>query len=435
MINKNTQRKNGRRILTFSACFLFAATLGVSCKKTPAKFGTDALSPEALMASGGIDTFSLVTYSVKEDSFPTDNQLHALVGSMHDPKMGVVNAAFYTQFTFNGDLTHDVGSVPIIDSVVLSLRYQGYYGKLTPQTFQVFEMTEAIDIDSTYYKNSPIATSSTDLVVPGTGLQTPNVSDSVFLADGTKLAAQLRLRLDNNWGYTMMDEAINGSAFENEDDFKAYFKGLKVKVQETNPSSGQGGILYFNLNSSNSRVTYYYRIQDDTTKYSFSIVVNDDCADFNQVSVDNTGYPVADVLNNHDYGQTQFYTQAFESRAKVEFPSVNDIPKNRLIHAAVLELPIAWQTGTLYYPSAAITVIIETDDYVAYGTAIYDETKKRYLLDVRSYIQSIVNGESQNAGLLINPSLPTGTAERIIFNGAGTSYKTKPRLIVKYTQF
>lgn len=437
MIENQIQIKNWRRIFSFSACFLLALTVSLSCKKTPTKFGTDALDPESILNSGGTDDFILNTYTVKEDSFPTDNQLHALLGSMHDPKMGITTAYFNTQFTYSGTVTHPAGSVPVIDSVVLSLHYQGYYGQLTEQTFTVHQLSEDLDLDADYYKFSESSYFLTDLVEPGAGTVTPNM-DSIYIdGETTKTPGQLRLRLDNAWGFNIMNEAINGTNFATKDAFMSWFKGLNVNVQNTNPASGEGGILYFDLENINTKINFYYKIQGDATNtpYEYKLIVNNSCADYNHVEVDNSGYFVNQTFDDPVNGNISFYTQAFESRAKVEFPTVNNIPDNSLVQAAVLELPISYQSNNLYYPSAVLTVIIETDDYVATTYAIYDEDNKRYLIDLRSYIQSIVDGESDNEGVIINPLYPTGTAERVVFNGMGTSNKMKPRLVIKYTEF
>lgn len=435
MIVKNIHLKNWRRISIFSACFLFAIVVSVSCKKDPTKFGTDTLSPESLLASGGIDTFSLSTYSVPEDSFPTDNQQFALAGSMHDPKMGLMNAAFCTQFAFTGSVTHPTTAIPVMDSVVLSLKYGGYYGKPEQCTFEVHEINQDMDIEETYYKNSDMGYYFADLVEPSSAIQTPNVEDSILQTDGTKAPPQLRLRLDNAWGYNKVYEAIHGTSFQTDETFKNYFKGLKVKVQETNPAPGHGAIYYFELGSTYSKITYFYKIVGDTTPYSFDMIINSGCADFNQVSVDNSGYPVADVLNNPANGQVQFYTQAFQSRAKIDFPTVSNLPKNCIIHQAVLVLPVAYQTGNLFYPSPYVDAVIETDDYVVANSFLYNETMKRYEIDVKSYVQNIVSGNSQNKGIFLNSSFFSSTGERVVFNGPGTSYKSKPSLIIKYTQF
>ncbi len=436
---QTTNRFGWRKILGFSACFLLTALLSVSCKKNASSFGSDALSPEELLSSGGVDTFSLVTYTKIEDSFPTDNQLNAVLGSMHDPKMGIVNAAFYTQFMYEGEITHDPGDVVLMDSVVLSLRYSGSYGKMTPQTFQVFEVTEDLHVDSTYYKFSTTGTTNIDLVLPSSALQTPDIYTDVVISDGNggtdTVDPQLRLQLDNAWGTTIMNEAINGTSFGSLESFQTFFKGLKVRVQETAPSAGNGGLLYFDLGNSDSRITFYYHIQGNTTAYNYSLVMNDDCADYNQVDVNNMNYPVVDVINNHSLGQSQFYTQAFKSRAVVEFPSVDDIPKNSVIHAALLELPYAYQNGNQYYPSVKMNVIFESKEGTALMGVIVDNDKKRYVVNLRDYIQQIVNGDVANGEVYLTPTYFTATGERVIFNGAGTSYKTKPKLIVKYTTF
>ena len=136
-----------------SATFLLALTIFTGCKKETNTLGLGALDPEELLASGGIDTFTLATYSVKEDSMPTDNQTFALLGNYNDPKFGNFKASFYTQFHLNGTLDFN-GGAPVIDSAVLSLAYRRSYGKLDAQTFAVHEMLDTLDINTTYYKNS-----------------------------------------------------------------------------------------------------------------------------------------------------------------------------------------------------------------------------------------------------------------------------------------
>lgn len=424
---------NGRRIVLFSACFLFASWAIQSCKKKDLVNGSSTLNPDLLLASGGQE-FALETFTVKEDSFPTDNQLNALLGNMHDPKMGTVKASFFTQFDCQSKISQPAGTVYSIDSVVLSLYYSGYYGNLDPQTFEVYEMQESIHVDSTYYKFTNKQVYPTNLIEPSSATQTPNPTDSVVVG-GEKRGAQLRLRLNPTLGNTLINEALNGTAYATTTAFQNFFKGLKVAVNPAPMAANKGGIFYFNLGSSETKLTIFYHVASDTTLYNFDLVVNNKCGDFNQVTVDNTGYPVESLYSNPALGSTQYYAQAFQSRAKVDFTSINAIPKGSIIHAAVLELPVAYQTGTRFYPSVYLNGIVETDELNGAYATTYDNSRKSYLFDLREYVQNIVLGKTSNGGLYLNPSLFTSTAERIIFNGVNSPYKMKPRLVIKYTTF
>ena len=141
-----------RKVLILSACFVFALTSLESCKKDSTSFGLNSLNPDDLIASGGKDTFNLITYSESFDSVPTQNQSYAIVGSMHDPKTGIFKATFYSQFDYSGTLALPSGAVPIVDSVVLGLKYvtNGAYGKIDAQTFEVKRVAQELYNDSNY---------------------------------------------------------------------------------------------------------------------------------------------------------------------------------------------------------------------------------------------------------------------------------------------
>ncbi|MNJ83947.1 hypothetical protein D3C87_13790 [compost metagenome] len=447
MMNLKKLHNNWRKAFLLSACFVLAISVLPSCKKKSSKFGTEALSVEDLLAAGGKDTFQLKTYSVSQDTLPTDNQIFGTVGAYHDPKFGIVNASLYSQFTINGLVTIPSGTATI-DSVVLSLNYGGYYGKLDPQTFEVYKLTDALHKDSVYYRNTAKATTGVDLVEPGSATQTPNTTSRITIdtdndGDIDTLNPQLRLKLDNALGQQFVNDIIAGNgAFASSDAFLSshYFEGFKIKVTNTNPTSGKGAVLYFNLGNSQTKLTIYYKHSTTPTQQGrIELVVNAACGDFNHVEIDHTGYHVADVLANPLNGQTQFYTQSFDNMGVVEFPSVNNLKSNSLINNALLYLPVAYQTGNYYYPSVTLEIGYKTDSgkIVSFRTATYDNNQKAFVLDLRDYIQDIVSGKAENRGLYINQSSKyfTCTAERIIFNGPASPYKTKPKLVIKYTEF
>ncbi|ASS50017.1 MAG: hypothetical protein A3D31_10610 [Candidatus Fluviicola riflensis] len=439
MIQQQNNWTSWRKGFTLSATFLLALLVATSCKKETNTIGLGALDPDALLSSGGVDTFQLTTFSVAEDTIPTDNQTFGILGAYHDPKMGTFNASIYSQFHLSNTISFDAGDQAIVDSVVLSLRYRGYYGELDPQTFEVYELDDTMDVDRDYYKNDVEALKPSNLVLASSETQTPNPSDSVWVGS-TKKPAQLRLTLNNAWAQTIMDDATGGNAaFTDDALFENYMKGLHVKVANANPAVGKGGVFYFDMEDNNTKVTIYYHLQADpgSTPYELVLEVEDDCADFNHVEIDNSGYPVANVLSNPINGQNQYYAQAFQSRGKVEFPTLNNVPKTAVIHDALLVIPISHQTLSSFYPSNQLTVGYKTDEgeIIGFNVILYDDSKKSYIIDVRNYVQDIVSGDAENRGVFLYPTFFSSTAERIIFNGPNTSNKEKPKLIVKYTEY
>lgn len=423
-------------VLLFPLVFFF---LLISCKKDENLIGKTALNPDFIINSDAIDTFQLTTYTKADDSLISSNTANAMLGSYIDPIFGRVEAEFYTQFRLSG-LEPNFGDVSaiIIDSFVLGLEYKDYYGDLDEQRFEVYQLAEDIFPDSTYYAHQSKATQATDVVLAGNSLLTPNpFVRTVIGAD--EVDPQLRIYLDTNLARTLMLEAVNNpTTFSSNESFLSYFKGLNVRVNNASQANDEGGIMYFNLNDPLSKLTIYYTQDGEAKTYDF--LINSECADFNHVSINNSGTDVAAVMSNPNLGQETFYAQANSSRAVIEFQGINNIPKNSIIQYAVLELPVSYYTGDKYYPSSTVSVStpLSEDDEALYSIGIvgtYSDYSKSYILDIRDYVQQVVNGKVSHYGLHIGPSKMVTSAERIVFNGPNSTLKKQPKLHLIYTTY
>ncbi len=454
MMKLKKLNNNWRKGILLSACFVFTVSVLPSCKKTSSQFGSEALSIEDLLAAGGKDTFQLNTSSILFDTLPTDNQIFGTLGAYHDPKFGTVNASIYTQLSISGAVS--MGEDPIVDSVVLSLNFGGFYGKqesqtgyLDQQTFEVYQLADELDKDADYKRNTVKATTGSNLVDPGSATQRPNMKNQVVIADSDgngandTLKPQLRLKLDNALGQQFLDDMAAGNgAFVSSDAFlsSGYFKGLKINVANATPSSGTGSIMYFNLGNAQTKMTIYYKLAaEPSTPRNIALVVNASCADFNHVDIDHTGYHIADVLSNPINGQSQFYSQSFNAIPKIELPTITNIPSKSLVNNALLYLPVAYQTGDFYYPTQTFNLAYKNEDgtFTIFETASYDNNQKAFVVDMRHYIQELISGKKQNNGIYLIPSQNyyRCTVDRVIFNGPLSPYKTRPKLVIKYTEF
>jgi hypothetical protein len=433
-MNQQTYRTSWRKGISLSATFLLALLVAVSCKKEPNKLGLGVLDPDSLLSTGGVDTFDLYTYTEVEDTFPTSGQLFGLIGDYNDPKFGSFKADFYTVIHPTSTIQFPSITGLVIDSVVLSFRYGGHYGKLDEMTFSVHRLGEGLDMDSLYYKGDTKPVIGNNLVLPSSETQTPkaNANDSVMVGT-SKQAPQLRLMLDPALGQELIESAFNGT-YTNDETFETYFKGLRISA--ANASSNEGSVLYLDPDASVSRLTVYYTI--NSTSNSITYEVDGQSAYFNHVDIVNSP-DVNDVITNHLNGQDQYYAQAFQSRAVVRLPGVDDLPKNGIVQDALLVIPIAHQTLSLFYPSATLRVGYYTTvngvQTFRVKDVAYDSANKRYVIDIRDYVQNIVLGEQVNGGIYMYPRYFSSTAERIIFNGPNTTNKFKPKLIIKYTEY
>ena len=157
-----------RNGVMLSATFLSGIFLFSACNKADSTLGLNALDPSDLLNATQVDTFMLETYTVVEDSVITDNPAFSLLGSYNDPQFGTFDASFYTQLRLSG-INPNFGDISTItvDSIVLGLEYAGYYGKFNQQTIEVYQLTESIDLDSTYYAFTSKTVNNVNLVEPG----------------------------------------------------------------------------------------------------------------------------------------------------------------------------------------------------------------------------------------------------------------------------
>jgi hypothetical protein len=430
-----------RKWLPLSTTFLFCLLVGLACKKKENTLGQNNIDPDEILSSATTDTFSITSFSYLNDSIISDNSPFGILGSYNDPKFGMYNSEIYTQFRLSGFSPEfgDINSI-VVDSFVLALEYVGassFYGEMGNQTFEVFEINEDLNIDSTYYSSDEKIHTGSDLVIPGMELINLDPTN-ITVVDSDTIDPQLRIHLSPLKAFEFLSEsdAATGSLDDN-DAFLAYFKGLHIKTNNFAQNNGKGGAFYFNLSDPASKLTIYYT-QDGIQK-TYDFLINSSCADFNHVDIDNSMSNVSSVINDTVSGQVEYYAQSFGARAVIRIPGLDSIPANAIVHRATLILPVQYQTGTKYAPSSDISVAItevEGDSQLfGIGSASYNPFAKSYEIDLRSYIQGLVSNSTGNNGIVLSPILYNTSAERIIFNGPNTINKKKPILKILYTEF
>ena len=418
---------------------LLLITCATSCKKKDSALGKDILDDDTYLYGTTTDTFDILSYTIEEDSIITDNAANVVLGSYTDPTFGKFNASFYTQIRLAGiDPNFGDPSTIIIDSFVLALKYVGYYGDLKPQTFEVYELNEDINIDSTYYAFTNKSTKPNNLVPLGLGTITPDPINKTIVG-GDSLNPQLRIPLDTNLAKALITEATSGSAtFSSNEAFLSYFKGIKIQTNNGNQASGNGGIFYFNLSDPASKMTIYFH-QAGLSK-TFDLLINSSCADFIHIDKDYSGTPIDQILQDSTMGNTAFYAQAFNLRAIVKIPGLSALSKNKIIHRAELHLPIQFQSFYRYKPGVNISVATRIKEsetaYTSLGVlGTLDDFNKEFKIDLKQYVQAILNQDIENTGLILSPRYFINSSERIIFNGKNTNNKFAPRLVVTYTTY
>jgi hypothetical protein len=407
-----------------------------SCKKETSNAGLNLLNKEN-DTFGSVDTFKLKVGSIYVDTVTSSNPSYLMLGSYVDPVFGKYDAGFYAQARISA-LKPDFGDITKIsvDSLVLGMRFSDYYGNLDEQNFEVYEITQDLSSTGSYNTKSSVSIKSDNLVLPSSVKLTPKpfgYKFTQFVND--TIRDNVRLKLNTSLAERFIsDSKITPANFATMDAFLSYFKGLHVKVSNSNQQSGTGAVMSF---AYPPILTMYYKLEGVAKKFYFEL--NASGVRFNHVECDFAGTEVEKLVNAQNTDQKDFYAQANHVRGTVSLPSIKDIPNNSIIHFAKLILPVDYSNTNLYGLSNEIYVSIpnsSTDQTLRYITnGVLDSTYNGYVVDVRDHIQQVITGKRLNHALVVSPKFFSLSAERIHFLGPNTLGADKPKLLIKYSTF
>ncbi|CAG0992988.1 hypothetical protein FLAV_02411 [Flavobacteriales bacterium] len=420
-------------VVIFALCFTFL----FSCKKkgvlTPGFDKNDLLGIFS-------DTSTVITSQRLIDSLATSKTTWNLLGIMNDEVFGITTAGFATQVHLSSTSVSFGNPQELkCDSVLLSLETDAGYGNvLSPISVSVFEISDHLDFDNSYYNttqinyyNNPIGSKSFRL----------NFTDSVVL-DGSKAAPHIQIKLNRSFG----DKILQQGGFSSNDDFLSVVKGIYV-VPTNNfsvPSGsntykmfpgyqwalapGSGSVSYIDLISSVSRLTIYYTNTNTgvSTKYQFNIT--NQCARFTTFQHQYAATPVENALSGNPADTTLLYLQSMAGvSVKIETPYLSAYQTEGKIAINKAELILPVQQGTTApfgLPDKLVLVAVDSagqdlfiKDYFEseshYGGK-YDATRGAYVFNITRHVHQVVNGEKENYGFYLYVSGRAVNASRLI---------------------
>ena len=196
------------------------------------------------------------TQTESEDSLRTDEALVLTLGGIDDSQFGLNNAGFYTQILLTENNT-DLGNNAVVDSVVMSYTYSGYYGDLEDfNNLDILILQEDIYKDSVYYSNS--------YQVPSPGGM--SYVESFSVSEDASESPSLTIRLSDSFGQEILN--LQNEGLKDNETFLENFKGISVVA------SAQNTMLYLNPTGSNSFLKIYYHneeIGSDTLSLDFEL--------------------------------------------------------------------------------------------------------------------------------------------------------------------
>lgn len=432
----------------FSAgLFLITALLFTTCKKENNDLGLEIQPPSDKLNVFSTDTTSVIAYSQIVDSVKTDETSVSLLGSILDPVFGKSTASFFTQLRLSQSAV-SFGTNPVLDSLILSLKYKGYYGDTNAvMTVRVFELAEQIQIDSQYYSQQSVAVKETLL---GQKTFTPDFTNDMILG-GDTLAPHLRVNLG-----TLTSELANklfnapADSMANNGSFLNYFYGLYVTAE---PANSDGVIIYLDLLSSLSEMTLYYH-NDTEDSLSFEYLINSNCARFGNFSHDyslgSPAFKAQAIDKDTTLGKSICYVQALGGvKTFVRFPSIKNYYSNGKIAVNEARLFLSCYESDPGLEVASTLVLVKrkaeggytiTNDQLDgadYFGGYYDKDNHGYWFRITSTIQELMRSSDPDYGLEIYVSGGAVNAQRVLLNGTSPQLPSAPedrmKLIITYT--
>jgi hypothetical protein len=420
----------------------------LSACKNPDSIGLE-VDPQYAINGALIDTSTIRTYTVAEDTIITTSLKKYPLGYMKDPVFGTTEANIALSLSLPND-NQTFGTNPVLDSAVLVLKYAGFYGDSLQSSYQinVHQLQSRLNANVQYSNRSNFAYNST--VIGGRSVSRVSLKDSVKVteivagkADIQKnKAPQVRVPLNSTF---ITNNFLKGAAanFASNEAFR-FIKGLYLTIDKTQ-STGPGGVMFFDLSSDNaSALEIYYKSENgaakDTTMLAFKIKASETPVAANAFH-NYTGTPIQTQLNNPNQQFNVTYVQGLGGvRTKVNFPYLASLKALGNITINKAELVIDVEGGAAPFTPAQRLILYRTDianqrqsvpDLSSVDPrglvlesqfgGLYDSVNKRYQFSITSYIQDIISGKIQQFDTFIAPADVSDDRVRAIFPSAITA--------------
>jgi hypothetical protein len=426
-----------------------------SCKKDPYTIGINLLPPTDTLNVRSTDTCTVQAFSMVQDSMRTDKAASLVMGSMLDPVFGKTTSSVYAQVRLQSEGV-DFGTHPVLDSVVLMMFYNGYYGDtLTRQNVKVYEISEDFVYDSAFFSNRTLTTYPTLLADQD---YIPNITDSVSVG-GSKVAAHLRINLSKLTNY-LGNKILQApsTTLETNSTFITFMKGLYL---QSTPVNSKGAILNYSISNGVSKLVLYYHNGDDPEDDSlhYDLPINESSARF--MHIDHNGYLNArqdlrqQIINRDSaQGSKQLFLQGMAGvKVKLKFPYMKNfgMGKTVAVNEAILELKNL-ETDTTYATPPSLIMIrqdsigrigymVDENEGSGYFGGTYNSTTRSYYFRLTQHIQRVIQDAYSNHFdiyiVVNNPIKSVPTANRVILYGSNPANpgenSSRLRLKVTYT--
>jgi hypothetical protein len=413
-----------------------------SCKN-PDSIGLP-VDPSQALQSNLIDTATIKTVTVPDDSVATTNVAKAPLAYFKDPIFGTTeaNLAASLNLPLLSAYTLPTGTITV-DSAILVMQYgSGFYGDSLTTNYKVnvYQLNEPVIVNKTYYNNKVWSYNNSVLLGTKTFLPKPNtgfyITDIVTGAKDTAIHVTPELRVNISPSFiTSKFFGATTSQLTTNSVFQNYIKGLYVTLDKS--QTGPGGTMFFNVDS--SRVDVYYRAVSGTTIDTEKVSLPIGTPHAVQVKHNYaTATPaLLTQLSNPNASYNTVYVQGLSGlRTKISFPYLKKILTSQpagsdivLNRAELVVTPVAGTVIpfvplprlTMYRNDIALQRQLIPDaysgdiHYIAVGSfnGYYDQSSannKAYHYVITGYIEDLMRGKLIDYGTYIAPTDTAGTA-------------------------
>jgi len=441
--------------------FLFA-----SCKN-PGAVGLD-VDPNAAIEGTLVNSERITSQTIKENDIITNALTQHPIGYMVDPIFGKTESSLAMSVAPPSSLTQDFGTNSTLDSAVLVLNLgTQFYGDTTTSKYSVdvYQLTNRI----TNFKSSDVQAHNSTLLGNFNSKIFPKTPIKIFdiIAGKTDtlktVKAQIRIPLNKAFIQNTI-LAQPAATFTTNAKFAEYFKGLYAEINKTSSTIAGGGVAFIDFAASNSYVQMVYKKPNtsngiDTVSVNFPISSATVAAN---IKHDYTGTDVQTQLSNTTTQYNVTYLQALVGvKTKISFPDLANFQNTYgkvVVNKA--ELVVDVSNGSFvnpFVPAERIALyrwdIAEQPtflpDYSSLASSgatglfggAYQALNNRYVFNVTSYIQGIIDKTITDYGTFLAPTSTSAyeitpsatTAGRTVIGSFGNT-TNKIKLNIYYTK-
>ncbi len=386
--------------LAITAIAIFSI-IGWNCTK----LDTTDIGSDVLPAVDNVNTFDTIlninsTQGLFNDStYISKYDDHALGAINNDPLFGKTNASIFVQLKpsfypyFFGNAGDTINGIGVgIDSVVLCLKYKGFWGDSTiPVSLDVREVNDFIFRDSVYRDKPTNYQPTTGNLIGSANIDVRTLGNYIKLNNGRdSVRNQVRIKLSNSFAAQLFarDSTASNSvnnAFYNDSIYRRFYNGIAVLA------NGSGnGLIYINLADTATKLEVHYRRRNNgkvDSVYS-SLRLNPSFSpQASNAPVSNTsnyilrtraGFPISNPAPTEHYLQT-----APGTFINLNIPGLAGL-SNRIIHRAEIimeQIPTDPVLDNVFSPPAFLYLDLKDTGTTAKWKPIYYDLNPAIVYD------------------------------------------------------